>query len=215
MSRCLATIAGFCKYAVQEGLLDHCPAAHVRRPRLDYESHAAGLDRNEADAILVAAGLGGPAEHALVWLLALNGLRVSEAVGADIKALSMQRGHRTLAIIRKGGKKTVVPLAPPDRAAIDLTIGERCQGPIFLTATGQRLNRHGAGRIVRRAAHRAGLDKPVGPHTLRHVLSAQLSCSDGRRRGQADLRPAASGYLLLAPACRGTTWDGQPPVRPG
>lgn len=112
MSRCLATIAGFCKYAVQEGLLDHCPAAHVRRPRLDYESHAAGLDRNEADAILVAAGLGGPAEHALVWLLALNGLRVSEAVGADIKALSMQRGHRTLAIIRKGGKKTVVPLAP-------------------------------------------------------------------------------------------------------
>ena len=46
-------------------LLDHSPTAHVRRPRLDYESHATGLDRNELGALLVAAGLGPPAEHAL------------------------------------------------------------------------------------------------------------------------------------------------------
>jgi hypothetical protein len=56
----------------------------VRRPRLDYESHATALDRNELGAILVAAGLGPPAEHALVSLPALNGLRVPEATGADI-----------------------------------------------------------------------------------------------------------------------------------
>jgi integrase/recombinase XerD len=51
----------------------------------------------------VVAGLAGVAEHALVSLLALNGLRVSEAVGEDVEALSVQRGHRTLAILRKGG----------------------------------------------------------------------------------------------------------------
>ncbi len=62
---------------------------HVRRPRLDYESHAVGLDRNEIGALLVAAGLGGPAEHALISLLALNGLRVSEACGANIEALTL------------------------------------------------------------------------------------------------------------------------------
>jgi integrase/recombinase XerD len=62
-------------------LLDHSPAAHARRPRLDYESHATALDRNELGAILVAAGLGPAAEHALISLLALNGLRVSEATG--------------------------------------------------------------------------------------------------------------------------------------
>jgi integrase/recombinase XerD len=38
ITRRLCTIAGFYKYAVQEELLDHSPAAHVRRPRLDYES---------------------------------------------------------------------------------------------------------------------------------------------------------------------------------
>jgi integrase len=79
VTRRLCTIAGFYRYAVEEDLLDHSPAAHVRRPRLDYESHATGLDRNELGAMLVAAGLGPAPEHALISLLALNGLRVSRS----------------------------------------------------------------------------------------------------------------------------------------
>jgi integrase/recombinase XerD len=189
VARRLATIAGFYRYAVEEDLLDHSPAVHVRRPRLDYESHAVGLDRNEVGALLVAAGLDSPAEHALVSLLALNGLRVSEAVGADIESLSVQRGHRTLAIIRKGGKRALVPLAPRTARAIDLTIGERCQGPIFLTVSGVRLDRHGAGRIVRRVARRAGLAKPVGPYTLRYAfITAALDAGVPLR----DVQEAAS-----------------------
>ena len=91
VTRRLCTIAGLCKYAVEEELLEHSPAAHVRRPRLDYESHAVALDRNELGALLVAAGLGPPVEHALISLLALNGLRVSEATGADIEQLGLER----------------------------------------------------------------------------------------------------------------------------
>ena len=112
VTRRLSTIAGFYKYAVEEELLDHSPAAHVRRPRVDYESHAVGLDRNELGALLVAAGLGPPCEHALISLLALNGLRVSEATSADIEHLGLERGHRTLTITRKGGKVVTIPLAP-------------------------------------------------------------------------------------------------------
>ena len=89
--------------------------AHVRRPRADYESHAVALDRNELGALLLAAGLGPPLEHALVSLLALNGLRVSEATGADIEHLGLERGHRTLTITRKGGKVVTIALAPPHR----------------------------------------------------------------------------------------------------
>ena len=64
IARRLCTIAGFYRYAVEEDLLEHSPATHVRRPRLDYESHMVGLDRNEVGALLVAAGLGTAAEHA-------------------------------------------------------------------------------------------------------------------------------------------------------
>src|SRR6516225_12246764 len=70
VTRRLCAIAGFYRYAVEEELLEHSPAAHVRRPRLDYESHAVALDRNELGALLVAAGLGPPTEHALISLLA-------------------------------------------------------------------------------------------------------------------------------------------------
>lgn len=54
--------------------LEHPRAAHVQRPRLDYETHATALDRNELRAPLVAAGLGPPPEHALISLIAPNGL---------------------------------------------------------------------------------------------------------------------------------------------
>ena len=106
--RRLCTIAGFYRYAVEEELLDHSPAAHVRRPWLGYESHAVALDRNELGALLVAAGLGSALERALISLLALNGLRVPEATGADIEYLGLERGHRTLTITRRGGK-VVIP----------------------------------------------------------------------------------------------------------
>jgi len=189
VARRLCTVAGFYRYAVEDELLEHSPAVHVRRPRLDYESHVTGLDRNELGALLVAAGLGAAVEHALISLLALNGLRVSEATGADIGALGLERGHRTLTIVRKGSKVVTIPLAPRTARAVDLAVGERCEGPIFLGGDGNRLDRHGAGRIVRRVARRAGITKSVSPHTLRHAfITAALDAGVPLR----DVQEAAS-----------------------
>ncbi len=127
--------------------------------------------------MLVAAGLGPPCEHALISLLALNGLRVPEATSADIEQLGLERGHRTMTITRKGGKVVTIPLAPRTARAIDLAVGERIGGPVFLAADGRRLDRHGAGQIVRKAARRAGIGKAVTPHTVRHafITAAQIS----------------------------------------
>jgi site-specific recombinase XerD len=189
VTRRLCTIAGFYKYAVEEELLDHSPAAHVRPPRVDYEAHAAALDRNELGALLVAARHGSAAEHALISLLALNGVRVSEAAGTDIDHLGLERGHRTLTITRKGGKVVTIPLAPRTARAIDLAIGERTDGPVFLAADGRRLDRHGAGRIVRKTARRAGIGKAVTPLTLRHAfITAALDAGVPLR----DVQEAAS-----------------------
>ncbi|WP_197704647.1 tyrosine-type recombinase/integrase [Jatrophihabitans sp. GAS493] len=189
ISRRLCTVSGFYRYAVEEDLLDHSPAVHVRRPRLDYESHAIGLDRNEVGALLVAAGLGPAQEHALMSLLAINGLRISEALGADIDSLGIERGHRTLTILRKGGKIVTIPLAPRTARAVDLAVGERPDGPIFLRPDGQRMDRNCASRIVRRVARRSGVNKPIGPHTLRHAfITAALDAGVPLR----DVQEAAS-----------------------
>ena len=188
ITRPLCTIAGFYRYAVEEDLIEHSPAAHVRRPRVDYESHATGLDRNELGAILVAAGLGGPAEHALIPSLALNGLRVSEATGANIEALGTERGHRTLTITRKGGKVVAIAPAPRTARAIDLAIGERSDGPVFLVPDGRRFDRHGAARIVRRVAGRwLGLEQArpgrtrSGTHSSRQLSMLASPCAMFKR----------------------------------
>jgi integrase len=101
----------------------------------------------------------------------------------------VDRGHRTLVITRKGGKVVTIPLAPRTARAIDLATGERDGGPLFVTEDGRRLDRHGAGRTVRRIARRAGIVKTVTPHTLRHAfITAALDAGVPLR----DVQEAAS-----------------------
>ena len=170
VTRRLCAIAG----SLQVRRRRRAPGALARRARppspagLRVARHRPGPQR--ARRAPVAAGLGPPGEHALISLLALNGLRVPEATGADIEQLGPERGHRTLVITRKGGKVVTIPLAPRTARAIDLAIGERTEGPLFVTADGRRLDRHGAARVVRRVSSRAGISKHVSPRTLRHAF---------------------------------------------
>src|SRR5204862_2638437 len=155
--------------------------------RLRVARHRAGPQRARRAADRHRAGLTGRARADL--LAGAERLRVSEATGANIEALGVERGHRTLVITRKGGTVVTISLAPRTARAIDLAVAERVDGPIFLTSDGQRLDRHGAARIVRRVAVRAGISKPVGPHTLRHAfITAALDAGVPLR----DVQEAAS-----------------------
>jgi integrase/recombinase XerD len=146
VARRLATLAGFYRYAVQEGVLPHSPAAHIRRPTVARDSQTLGLDREEAVRFLAAAQATSPRDHALACLLTLNGCG------------------------RQGRQRTLVPLAPPTVRAIDAALGGRTQGPLLVSNSGGRLDRHDAARIVARLARRAGLAKHITPHSLRHTM---------------------------------------------
>ena len=194
--RCVPRWPGACRpwpastaTASRRGLVQRNPAANLRRPKVDDESPTLGLDRNELGAFLVQAGLGSARDHALASLLALNGLRISEALGADIDDLEFERGHRTLKIIRKGGKPAIIPLAPRTSRALDLYIGERTSGPIFVGAKGERMDRYAADRTVKRLARRAGITKRISPHSVRHsFITAALDAGVPLR----DVQEAAS-----------------------
>ena len=174
---------------VEEQLLEHSPAVHVRRPKIAQESTRLGLDRTQRGAFLVQAGLSGGNDHVLACLLALNALRVSEACGADLADLALANGHRTLRIVGKGNQPALIPLARRNTRAIDTTVGERTDGPLLARPDGSRLDRHAAGRIVRRLARRAGIDKPISAQSLRHAAITAVGCrlQPARRAG---LRPS-------------------------
>ena len=116
-------------------------------------------------------------------------------------------------MLRKGGKLVTMPLAPWVARAVDLAIGERLEGPIFLDANGERVDRHAAGRIVRRVARRAGIGKRVGPHTLRHAfitaaLDAGVPLRDVQEAAVTPIRERRCAMTVAA-----SRWTVTPPHR--
>lgn len=172
VARKFAAIAGFYKYAAAEDLIARSPFDHVRRPSPPADSPTLGLDRGEARALLAAAVDHGPRSQALVTLLLHDGLRINEALDADVGDLGVIRGHRTLSVTRKGGARRDVVLAPSTAQAVAAYISDREAGPIFIATTGRRWNQPAAFRTVRMLARRAGIahaDK-ISPHSLRHTF---------------------------------------------
>ncbi|HXX89161.1 MAG TPA: site-specific integrase [Acidimicrobiales bacterium] len=167
IGRRLSTVAGFYAIAVVDGLIEHSPAEHVRRPRIDAESTTLGLDRTELAAFIAQGSAGSPTDHALACLLGILGLRVSEACSLNIEDLATERGHRTIRFLGKGSKPALMPLPPRVARTLDLDLvaGERQSGPLLLTKAGTRLNRHAATRIVR--AWPKAPASPSGSHPTR------------------------------------------------
>jgi site-specific recombinase XerD len=146
-----------------------------------------GLSPAEVDALLVAAETDPSTarlrNHAVVGLLADLGLRVGELVGLDITDLGYERGHRSVRFTGKGGKKRRRALTPASTAAVETYLLHRAMaegvavddlsGPLFVTATGARLDRHAVFRLVRRLAQRAGIPAwaDLSPHSLRHAFA--------------------------------------------
>jgi integrase/recombinase XerD len=215
----LVVLTGLYRHCVEEQLLEHSPAVHVRRPKVSQESTRLGLDRSELGAFPVQAGLSGGNDHALACLLALNALRVSEACGADLCDLALANGHRVVRIVGKGNQPALIPLAPRTSRAIDAAVGERIEGPLLARGDGCRLDRHAAGRIVRRLARRAGIDKPISPHSCGTRRSPPHSTPDAACETSrtspgtpTHVRPAAT----TAPAARSTATPptSSPPTSP-
>jgi integrase/recombinase XerD len=164
--------AGFYRTCVIDGVLEHSPAEHVRRPAVPAEPPTLGFTHLQFEALLSAARESSRAcDFALVAMLGLLGLRIFEATGADVADLGEEHGHRVLRVSGKGTKIVLIPLPPAVGRAIDRAIGTRTSGPILLNSRGTRMDRHAATRRLRRLSDAAGMRiARAHPHMLRHTF---------------------------------------------
>lgn len=184
VARKLAAASSFYSYAADEGLIASQPARRVKRPRIDADHSATrGLSKSEALALLDAARADSSRSYALTALLLFTGVRVSEALGANLSSLQHDAGHRVLVVTRKGGKRAKVALPPQVLDALTTLLGAshahgnelaaRESGigdaPVFQTATGKRWAASEAFRTVQRLARTANIEGQVSPHPLRHT----------------------------------------------
>lgn len=168
----LNAVCGLYKFAHLDGYLPNDPAAHVRRPKIEFISSTNALTRPQLADLLKAAEKRGPTAHAMICLFALNGLRISECLGADIEHLGHQRGFRTLHLPhRKGGKVGTVSLAICTMWAVEQACDGRQTGPILIGKDGTRLKVGACRRLLRNLLADIGVDKRVTPHGLRHTYA--------------------------------------------
>lgn len=155
VARKLSALSGFYDYGVHDAqVLTHSPTASVRRPRVSDKSQAVGLTADELRLLLKYAAQHSLRSLALIFLLTFCGLRISEALNAEIRHYGHDHGHRVLKVTCKGGKTARVPLAPPVVRAHDdylagRTIGRGRDGK---GAYGYRLAYTQLGRLCRDAS---------------------------------------------------------------
>jgi integrase/recombinase XerD len=210
ISRRFSVTAGFYRTCVLDGVSEHSPAEHVRRPTVPAESPTLGFTHLQFEALLTAARQSpDPCDFALVAVLGLLGLRIFEATSADIADLGEGHGHRVLRVCGKGTKIVLVPLPPAVGRAIDRAVADRTHGPILLNSRGTRMDRHAATRRLRRLAGTADIQAArAHPHMLRHtfvttMLDAGVDLRDVQiaARQNLDRHP---NYILAAFMASGT-----------
>lgn len=171
IARRFGTVATFYKCAVIDGVIRANPADAVSRPRVAWEGKKRTvLHPLEFAALLSAARTSSPNDHALVCLLGMLGLRVSEACAADMADIRYDAGYELLHVLGKGAKPADIPLPIPVLRAAHEAIAGRTSGPILRTRTGRRMDRAGASRALTRGARAAGISHQISPHGLRRTF---------------------------------------------
>lgn len=165
----ITTLSSFYGYLVDQDVITKNPTRGVRRPRLQRKSPTAWLSRPQlADFVEASRDLGAH-PHALVLLLALNGLRISEACGIDVEDRVMRGFYPQITVTRKGGERQAITLARPTEHAVDLAIGDRTSGPLLLNRAGNRMTQRNAQLIIDKCIPAVrGEHGRITPHALRH-----------------------------------------------
>ena len=118
-------------------------------------------------------------DRAMLELLYATGIRVSELIGLDVTDVSLSAG-----IINCRGRNRVraIPLYPKAIKAlkdyVEFIRPEMIASPseraLFVNVSGERMSRQGFWKIVKSYQQKAGIEKDITPHTLRHSFATHL-----------------------------------------
>jgi integrase/recombinase XerD len=227
LRRKAACLRSFYRHLRREGTIAHDPTAELRGPRPTQRLPAA-LTRGEVTRLLGEPRGTEPLalrDRALLELMYACGLRASEATGMELGDIDLEEG--VLRARGKGAKERIVPIGASAVAATHAylrrgrpaLVGVQVQSRLLVNSRGAGLTRQGLYKIVQGHARRAGLDRKMSPHTLRHTFATHLLAGGCDLRslqemlGHADLASTQVYTHLSAERLKDVYFDAHPRAR--
>lgn len=184
ISRRLACLRSFFRFAQREGLVSSNPAKPLRNPRRERKlPHF--LTNSEMGRLLAAPDPGDPLgarDRAILETMYSAGLRVSELVGINFEDLDLADG--LVRIRGKGRKERLAPLGSHAVRALRRWFKARRElpksdrpgetDPVFVNKFGARITTRSIRRMLEKYLKQTGLDLRTTPHTLRHSFATHL-----------------------------------------
>ncbi len=188
VARKLSTLRTFFKFLEQESLIEQNPMGSIAMPK--QEQHIpVFLSVDEVFALLESPGAEetfGARDRAMLELLYSTGMRVSELVACNMANLDFD--IEMVRVRGKGNRERVIPMGEPAIKALRdyfiqrevqlknrLQQGKKFDGTaVFLNSRGSRLTTRSVERLIAAYGCKAGIDKPVTPHVLRHSFATHL-----------------------------------------
>jgi integrase/recombinase XerD len=182
LMRRMAAIRRFLSFLAQEGFLERDVGEVLEMPRR-WRTLPEVLTEEEAAAVIRAAAGDSPEQirdAAILELFYGSGLRVSELATLGLEDVRLDEGF--VRCTGKGNKMRVVPFGRSARQALERYLKEgrprlaRAGTPaaFFISRRGRPFTRQGLWKKIRGLALKAGLARPLHPHTLRHSFATHL-----------------------------------------
>ena len=181
VTRSLASLKSFYSYLIAEGRVSVNPARGLAPAKVERKlPHI--LTSKEVELFLEqpdASDAKGCRDRAMLELLYATGIRVSELIGLDLGNVNLSAGFIRCSGRGKGADDPPLPGGCPGasglhraRAAPDA--GAPAGTRLFVNMSGERMSRQGFWKIIKHYQEKAGIQKDITPHTLRHSFAAHL-----------------------------------------
>ena len=181
VTRCQASLKSFYSWLIQIGQISENPARGLSQTKVERKlPHI--LTSREVELFLEQpdpSDAKGCRDKAMLELLYATGIRVSELIGLDLDNINLSAGFIRCA---NRGKERISPLYQAAVRALqnylDRVRPQMVEHPdekaLFVNMSGERMSRQGFWKIIKHYQEKAGIQKDITPHTLRHSFAAHL-----------------------------------------
>lgn len=180
-SRAIASIKSFYGFLLDGGVISQNPSA-LLTPDKSTQKLPQILTSREVELLLEqpeCVDAKGYRDRAMLELLYATGLRVSELIGLDVSDVNLDAGITTC---HSRGHDRSIPLYPAAIKALGeylefirpQMVASPDETALFVNVSGECMSRQGFWKLIKSYQARAGIEKDITPHTLRHSFAAHL-----------------------------------------